>query len=232
MSKVLFNQKLASMIDHTILRPTASEEEILAVCEEAIEYKFVTVCVYSKNIPLVAKKLKGSGVLPIAVVGFPTGIVATEEKVKEAKMAKEAGALEIDMVINLDQLRARDYRSVLEDIEAVVVAAAPALTKVIIEASNISDDEKIIACALSKAAGAAFVKTSTGFGKGGATTHDVALMRRVVGEKMGVKASGGVRTRQEAEAMIAAGANRIGASASVAIVSADVSSSKDGGRGY
>ncbi len=225
--KISINKKLASMIDHTILKTTATEEEIIKVCEEAVEYGFATVCVYVKNIPLVVKNLKNSNVKAIAVVGFPSGVVSTEEKVEETKRAIATGAREIDMVINLDALRKRDYKKVLDDITAVVSAANSYPVKVIIEASNINNDEKIVASVLAKSAGAAFVKTSTGFGKGGASVEDVALMRRIVGESMGVKASGGIRTKADAEAMVAAGANRIGASASIAIVT-DNESSKDG----
>ena len=214
------DQKLASMIDHTILKPEASREDIIKVCEEAKKYHFATVCVNPANISQVAKLLRGSSVKPIAVVGFPLGAASTQSKVFETKEAIRNGAQEIDMVINIGALKSKDYKTVFEDIKQVVAASKPYKVKVIIEASNLTDEEKIIACALSKAAEAAFVKTSTGFAKGGATVNDVALMRRVVGGDMEVKASGGIRTREDAEAMIKAGATRIGASASIAIVTA------------
>lgn len=210
--------KLASMIDHTLLKPEATREELIKICEEAKQYHFATVCVNASNIPLVARLLKGSSVKPIAVVGFPLGAATTQAKVFESKEAIKAGAEEIDMVINIGALKSKDYLTVFDDIKQVVEISKPHKVKVIIEASNLNQDEKIIACTLSKAAGAAFVKTSTGFGKGGATAEDITLMRRIVGEDMEVKASGGIRTKEDAEAMVKAGADRIGASASVAIV--------------
>ncbi len=209
---------LAGMIDHTLLAPDASREELTKICQEAREYSFATVCVNSCNIPLVARLLKGSPVKPIAVIGFPLGAASTQAKVFEAKEAINAGAGEIDMVINIGALKSKDYRTVYDDILRVVEASRPHKLKVILETSNLTEDEKIVACVLSKTAGAAFVKTSTGFGKGGATVEDVALMRRIVGSDMEVKASGGIRTTSDAETMIKAGANRIGASASIAIV--------------
>lgn len=210
--------KLAGMIDHTLLKPDATREELLKVCAEAKKYNFATVCVNSSNIPLVARELRGTSVKAIAVVGFPLGAATTQAKVFESKEAIKSGAEEIDMVINLGALKSKDYRTVYEDIRQVVEASRPYKTKVIIETSSLNNDEKIIACALSKTAGAAFVKTSTGFAGGGATVEDIALMRRIVGADMEVKASGGIRTKEDAEAMVKAGANRIGASASVAIV--------------
>lgn len=210
--------KLAGMIDHTILKPDTTREELIKVCEEAKQYHFATVCVNSSNIPLVARLLRGSGVKPIAVVGFPLGAATTAAKVFETKEAIKAGAEEIDMVINIGALKSKDYQTVCEDIRQIVDASRPHKVKVILETSNLTQDEKIIACALSKAGGAAFVKTSTGFGSGGATVEDVMLMRKIVGEDMEVKASGGIRTKEDAEAMVKAGADRIGASASVAIV--------------
>ncbi len=209
---------LASMIDHTILKPDASREELTKICEEAKQCSFATVCVNSANIPLVARLLKGTSVKPIAVVGFPLGAATSQAKAFEAKEAIRAGAEEIDMVINIGALKSKDYKLVYEDIKRVVESSKPHKVKVIIETSNLDYDEKVAACVLSKTAGAAFVKTSTGFGKGGATVEDIALMRRVVGNDMEVKASGGIRTKEDAEAMVKAGANRIGASASVAIV--------------
>lgn len=212
------DSELASKIDHTLLKPDATPEEIKRVAEEARKHQFATVCVNSNYVGLVASILKGSGVKAIAVVGFPLGAAATATKAFEAREAIRAGAEEIDMVINIGTLKAKDYAFVLEDIRKVVEASAPYPVKVILETSNLNDDEKIIGSALSKAAGAAFVKTSTGFGSGGATAEDIALMRRIVGPEMGVKASGGIRTYEDAAKMIAAGADRIGASASVAIV--------------
>jgi deoxyribose-phosphate aldolase len=212
------DRELAGRIDHTLLKPDASREQLLKVCEEAIQYGFATVCVNSSNIPLVARQLKGSPVKPIAVVGFPLGAATSQAKAFEAKEAIRAGAEEIDMVINIGALRSKDYRLVYEDLKTVVEASKPHKVKVIIETAQLNQEEKIIACALSKTAGAAFVKTSTGFGGGGATVEDIALMRRVVGSDMEVKASGGIRTREDAQKMVQAGADRIGASASVAIV--------------
>ena len=210
--------KLAALIDHTLLKPDATAEQLIKVCQEAKQYGFATVCVNSANIPLVARQLRGSPVLPIAVVGFPLGAATARAKAFEAREAIAAGAREIDMVINIGALKSKDYRSVFEDIKAVVDASKPHKVKVIIETSQLNDEEKVTACALAKTAGAAFVKTSTGFSGGGATVEDIALMRRVVGSDMAVKASGGIRTREDAQKMIQAGADRIGASASVAIV--------------
>jgi deoxyribose-phosphate aldolase len=212
------DQNMAAMIDHTLLKPDASREQLLKVCQEAREYNFATVCVNSANIPLVARQLKGSPVKPIAVVGFPLGAATSQAKAFEAKEAIRCGALEIDMVINIGALKSKDYKKVFDDIKTVVEASQPHKVKVIIETAQLSEDEKIISCALSKTAGAAFVKTSTGFGGGGATVEDIQLMRRVVGNDMEVKASGGIRTQEDAKKMIQAGADRIGASASVAIV--------------
>jgi deoxyribose-phosphate aldolase len=209
---------LASMIDHTILKPDATREELKKVCEEARKWKFATVCVNASNIPLVAKLLDGSGVKPIAVVGFPLGAMTPTAKAFEAREAVRNGAREIDMVINIGALKSKDYATVFDDICRVVSASRPYPVKVILETAQLNNDEKIVGCALSKAACAAFVKTSTGFGPGGATVEDIQLMRRIVGEDVGVKASGGVRTTEDALKMQAAGADRIGASASVAIV--------------
>lgn len=210
--------ELAKKIDHTLLKPDTTEEEVVRVCEEAKKYKFATVCLNSSFIAIASKILEGSGVKPIAVVGFPLGAAASATKAFETREAIKNGAQEIDMVINIGRLKSKDYLAVLEDIIAVVEAAKPYPVKVILETSNLNYDEKVIGCALSKSAGAAFVKTSTGFGSGGATAEDIELMRRVVGPEMGVKASGGIRTYEDAEKMIKAGASRIGASASVSIV--------------
>jgi deoxyribose-phosphate aldolase len=209
---------LAKYIDHTLLKPEATRDELLQLCDEARKHQFATVCVNSSNVAFVARQLKGSGVRVTAVVGFPLGAMTPRAKAFETKEAIRCGADEIDMVLNIGALKSGDLDLVEEDIRAVVEAAKPHPVKVILETSKLDDEEKVVACALSKAAGAAFVKTSTGFGGGGATTEDIALMRRVVGRSMGVKASGGIRTREDAEAMIKAGANRLGASASVAIV--------------
>ncbi|MEI8054603.1 MAG: deoxyribose-phosphate aldolase [bacterium] len=206
------------MIDHTLLKPDATQVELAKVCSEAKDYHFATVCVNSSNIPFVARLLKGSGVKAIAVVGFPLGAATSQAKAFEAKEAIHAGAEEIDMVINIGAIKSKDYKTVYEDIRQVVEASRPHAVKVILETSSLDHDEKVIACTLSKTAGAAFVKTSTGFGSGGATVEDIVLMRKIVGENMHVKASGGIRTKEDAEKMVNAGADRIGASASVAIV--------------
>ncbi len=208
---------IAGMIDHTLLKPEATREQLEKLCNEAIQYGFATVCVNSANIPFVARLLRGTAVKPIAVVGFPLGASLSSAKAFEAREAIRNGALEIDMVINVGALKSRDYVTVVEDIKRVVEASRPYKVKVIIETGLLTDEEKVIACTLAKAAGAHFVKTSTGFGPGGATVEDVRLMRRVVGKDMEVKASGGIRTKEDAEAMRKAGADRIGASASVAI---------------
>lgn len=209
---------LASMIDHTLLKPDVAREDLTTVCEEARTYRFASVCVNSANVSFVKKMLGGSGVMTVAVVGFPLGASSSSAKAFETKQAIRDGADEIDMVVNIGAVKSRDYALVFDDIYAVVQAARQHPVKVILETIKLTHDEKVIVCALSKAAGAAFVKTSTGFGGGGATIEDVALMRSVVGSEIGVKASGGVRDAAGAEAMRAAGATRIGASASVAIV--------------
>jgi len=213
------NRDLAPYIDHTLLKPEVSREDLVKLCNEARTYGFATVCVASHNVAFCAQLLEGSGIRPIAVVGFPSGTETTEAKVAEAREAIGAGAAEIDMVIHVGRLKAKDYAYVERDIRAVVEATTPRPVKVILETGALGRDEKVIGCALAKAAGAAFVKTSTGSGPGGATAEDVALMRQVVGEDFGVKASGGVRTAADARRMLEAGANRLGASASVAIVS-------------
>lgn len=210
--------KMASMIDHTLLKPDATREQLIRMCDEAKQYGFATVCVNSANIPLVARQLQGSAVKPIAVVGFPLGAATSQAKAFEAREAIRAGAKEIDMVINIGALKSKDYKTVFEDIKTVVEASKPDKVKVILETSQLNGEEKVIACALAKTAGAAFVKTSTGFGGGGASVEDITLMRRIVGLDMEVKASGGIRTREDAQKMIQAGADRIGASASVGIV--------------
>jgi deoxyribose-phosphate aldolase len=212
------SKDIAGYIDHTLLKADATREDVVKLCDEARKWGFATVCLNSSNIALAARLLHGSTVKPIAVVGFPLGAGTTASKVFETREAVRAGAGEIDMVINIGALKGRDYALVESDIRAVVDAASPKPLKVILETGGLTRDEKVIGCALAKAAGAAFVKTSTGFGQGGATADDIALMRSIVGDDVGVKASGGIRTTDDAQKMIAAGANRLGASASIAIV--------------
>lgn len=213
-------QNLAKMIDHTMLKPEAKKEEIIKICEEAKEYKFASVCINPSNVALAYEILKDTEVKVCTVIGFPLGANTTEVKAFEAKDAISKGASEVDMVINIGRLKDKDYDYVKNDIKAVVEAAkGKALVKVIIETCLLIDDEKEKVCLLAKEAGADFVKTSTGFSKGGATKEDIALMRNTVGKDMGVKASGGVRTYEDAVIMAEAGASRIGASASIAILS-------------
>lgn len=212
--------KLNKYIDHTLLKADATPDKILHICDEAREYDFASVCVNSCYVPLVHEALKGSGVMTCAVCGFPLGAMETAAKAAEAARCAELGADEVDMVINIGAAKAGNMALVESDIRAVVEAVkGRAAVKVIIEACLLTDSEKIAVCLAAKAAGAAFVKTSTGFSTGGATEADVALMRKTVGPDMGVKASGGVRTREAAERMIAAGATRIGTSNGVDIVS-------------
>ena len=205
-------------IDHTLLAADATKEKIEKLCKEALEYHFASVCVNSCWVKLASEILSGSDVAVCTVVGFPLGAMNTESKAYEAEKAVADGADEIDMVINIGYLKSGMTSEVLEDIKAVRKATEGKVLKVIIETCLLSDDEKRTACELSAEAGADFVKTSTGFSTGGATEHDVALMRSVVGDKLGVKASGGIRDYKKAKAMIDAGANRIGASAGIAIV--------------
>ena len=211
---------VASMIDHTLLKPDATRQEIEALCREAAQFKFATVCVNPTWVATAGKLLAGSSVGVCAVVGFPLGATTPDVKGYETRRAIFDGAREIDMVINVGALKSGDLRMVEQDIEAVTTPCreAGALSKVIIEAALLTDEEKVTACTLAKAAGADYVKTSTGFASGGATAADVALMRRVVGADMGVKAAGGVRDLEGMKAMIAAGATRVGASAGVKIV--------------
>lgn len=206
------------MIDHTMLKADAKKEVIERYCEEAKKYEFASVCVNSYYVPLVAEKLKGSAVKTCCVVGFPLGAMLTAAKAFEASQSVKEGAQEVDMVINIGALKDKDYEAVKADIEAVVEASKPAIVKVIIETCLLTDEEKIKACELSVEAGAAFVKTSTGFSTGGATAEDVALMRRTVDGKALVKASGGIRTPEDAQAMIDAGADRIGAGNGVVLL--------------
>ena len=209
---------LASYIDHTLLTPDATQDQLRTLCEEARKHSFYSVCVNSSNVPFCRSLLAGSTVKVVAVVGFPLGAMSPGAKAYESREAVQAGAGEIDMVINIGELKGRQYALVLDDIRKVVDAARPKPVKVIIETSKLSQNEKIVACALSMAAGAHFVKTSTGFGGGGATAEDVALMKEVVGADMQVKASGGVRSAKDVTAMLKAGATRVGASASVEII--------------
>jgi len=211
---------LNTYIDHTLLKAESSREEIVTLCAEAKRYEFAAVCVNPTWVKLASEELQDSQVQVATVVGFPLGATTTVTKVAETRDALLNGATEIDMVINIGALKSADEALVYEDIKEVVEAASDqADVKVIIETSLLTDDEKRLACQLAKEAGAHFVKTSTGFSSGGATVADIELMRAVVGDSMGIKASGGVRDRASAEAMIEAGATRIGASAGIAIVS-------------
>ena len=215
-------REIAALIDHTLLKPQATAADIRKLCQEARQYGFAAVCVNPYWVPLAALELAGSAVRVAAVAGFPLGANTTRTKVTEAEAAVIAGAREIDMVLNIGELCAGHLDSVRADILAVVSAthARSALVKVILETALLSDDQKTAACTLSQQSGADFVKTSTGFSAHGATAHDVALMRRVVGPDMGVKASGGIRTLEGLEAMRAAGASRIGTSSGVQIMEA------------
>mgnify|MGYP005814880273 CR=1 FL=1 len=213
---------LARMIDHTLLKPDATQDKIAQLCFEARKYHFASVCVNPTHVKLCADLLAGSDVKVCTVIGFPLGATSPEVKVFETETALKNGATEIDMVINIGALKSGDNELVARDIRGVVETAhkAGALCKVIIETALLTDEEKVVACLLAKEAGADFVKTSTGFSGGGATVHDVELMKRTVGPNVGVKASGGIHTFEEAEALVAAGATRIGASAGVKIIQA------------
>lgn len=214
-------EAMAKYIDHTLLKPQASLEDIRKICEEAIQYKFASVCVNPCNIKFVAEKLNGSGVTPCCVIGFPLGACTPEAKANEALDAAVNGAKEVDMVINVGAIKSNDWDLVKRDIEGVVTATrGRAIVKVIIETCLLTDEEKVKACTASKIAGANFVKTSTGFSTGGATIADVKLMRQTVGDSMGVKASGGIKDYKTALAMIQAGASRLGTSSGIAIVAA------------
>ena len=213
--------ELNRYIDHTLLKPAATRADIAKLCAEAKEYRFASVCVNSAHIAEVAAALAGTDVTPCCVVGFPLGAMETEAKAFEAARAAALGAREIDMVMDIGAAKEGDFARVEADIAAVVSAIqGRAKLKVILECCLLTDEEKTAVCLAAKRAGADFVKTSTGFSTGGATEHDVALMRAAVGDDMGVKASGGIRTRKDALRMIAAGASRIGASAGIAIVTA------------
>jgi deoxyribose-phosphate aldolase len=213
---------IASLIDHTLLKADATRADILELCRQARDHDFASVCVNAYWVPLAAAELAASPVKVCTVVGFPLGATSTAAKVAETEAALADGAQEIDMVQNIGALRGGDHAAVQHDIQAVVEAAhrRGAIVKVILETALLDDDQKVAACLLAKAAGADFVKTSTGFGPSGATVHDVELMRRTVGPDLGVKASGGIRTLDDFNKMVAAGATRVGASASVKIVEA------------
>lgn len=211
--------ELAPLIDHTLLREDATEAEVLRAAEEALRHGFAGVCVRPRWIARVAEVLRGSAVLAVTVVDFPRGQGATSERVEETRRVVQAGAQEVDVVFPLGRLARRDLQGALSDLQSIVRAAEPAAVKVILETAALSDVDKAVAAAIAAAAGAAFVKTSTGYGPGGATEADVALLRSVVGAGAGVKASGGIRTAADALRMVQAGANRLGTSASVAIIS-------------
>jgi deoxyribose-phosphate aldolase len=218
----LTSEAMAAMIDHTLLKADATPKQIIQLCAEARQYHFWSVCINPVNVKLCATQLKGSNVKVCSVVCFPLGAVTSESKAAETQKAIDDGASEIDMVINIGALKAGDKALVESDIHSVVTVAhkAHALVKVIIETCLLTDEEKVLACQLAKKAGADFVKTSTGFSTAGATVHDVQLMRQTVGPEMGVKAAGGIHSREDAEALIKAGATRIGASASIKIIGA------------
>ena len=226
-SENAFDPDLARMIDHTLLKPDATQKEIEKLCAEAKQYGFASVCINPSNVKLCVKLLHDTDVKVCTVIGFPLGATSSAVKTFEANCAIKDGAREVDMVINIGMLKSGEYNYVEKDILSVVSAAHRfgVLTKVIIETGLLTNEEKVKACMLAKNAGADFVKTSTGFVKGGATVGDIALMRKVVGPELGVKASGGVRSQEEALALIASGADRIGASASVKIVTGEKATS-------
>lgn len=211
-------KEIARFIDHTILKADTTSAQILTVCKEALENGFFGVCVNSCWLPLVVEKLSGSMVAPVAVIGFPLGAMSTEIKAAEAKWCVENGAKEIDMVLNVGQLKDNNSDYVLRDICAVVEASKGVTVKVILETALLTQEQKVLACELAMKAGAHFVKTCTGFGGGSATVEDILLMRKAVGPSLGVKASGGVKDLSQAMALIAAGATRIGTSSGVAII--------------
>lgn len=227
---------LARFIDHTLLKPDTTPQDIDKLCREARDYRFAAVCVNPVWVQRASRNLRGSGVKIASVVGFPLGANATDVKVLETRRALRDGAREIDMVLNVGALKAGDHEFVRKDIARVAEACREvgAVSKVILETVLLTDEEKVIACRLAQQARADFVKTSTGFGGGGATVFDVALMRETVGPSLGVKASGGIRTTEDAEQMIAAGATRIGASAGISIVGGGSAgkASEGGSRGY
>ena len=221
MDSKITRRMVGDMIDHTLLKADATREQILKVCAEARQYKFASVCVNPTWVATVAGELQGSGVKTCTVIGFPLGATTSFAKAAETRDAIANGADEVDMVINIGALKAGEDRLVEDDVRAVVQAAGGRLVKCIIEAAMLSDEEVVRACQLAVKGGVDFVKTSTGFGPGGATVHHVALMRKTVGDKIGVKASGGIHDFPSAVALIEAGANRIGASASIKIMEGD-----------
>lgn len=225
----LSTAELAAMIDHTILAPNASEADVRRLCAEAREHGFASVCANPVWASVLAEELDGASAVPCVVIGFPFGASATEVKAYEAKTAVAAGAKEVDMVINIASALAGDKEALVSDIKAVADAchAGGAGLKVIIETSYLNDEQKVLACEAAVEAGADFVKTSTGYSSAGATVEDIALMRKTVGPNIGVKASGGVRTRKDALAMIEAGANRIGASKGIEIIGASAATAGD-----
>jgi deoxyribose-phosphate aldolase len=211
--------ELAGYIDHTLLKPEAIESQFEQLCNEAVKYKFKSVCVNSSWVPYVAKKLRGSGIIVCSVIGFPLGGMDTRSKAFEARSAIANGATELDMVINVGALKSGNLKLVEEDIRAIKRACrSTTLLKVILETGLLTDAEKILACEISRKAGADFVKTSTGFSGSGATVQDITLMRKIVGPNMGVKASGGIKTFDQAVALINAGANRLGCGSSIAVI--------------
>lgn len=209
---------LARFIDHTLLKPEATQDQISNLCKEAIQFQFAGVCVNSVWIDFVVKSVAGTNILPVAVVGFPLGAMETKAKAFEAELAAKFGAKEIDMVIPVGLLKSQQTQRVREDIASVVKASGKALVKVIIETGLLTNEEKKVACSLAKEAGAHFVKTCTGFSAGAATVEDVKLMKSVVGSALQVKASGGIKTADFAKALIEAGASRLGTSSGVALV--------------
>ncbi|MBP2662543.1 MAG: deoC [Firmicutes bacterium] len=219
---------LASYIDHTLLKPEATIEDIIKLCEEAEQYKFAAVCVNPIYVDLAAHRLAGTGVKTATVIGFPLGATFTASKVAEAKEAVLRKANELDMVINIGAAKAGLWEAVTDDIRQVVEVADGAAVKVIIETGLLTDDEKRRACQAVMAAGAQFVKTSTGFTSGGATVEDIRLLKQVAGDKIGIKASGGIRTLEQAKELIAAGATRLGTSAGIVIAGSVLPSSKQG----
>ncbi len=228
--KGILSYDLAQYIDHTLLKPEATLDDIRKLCDEAKQFHFASVCINPSYVSFCARYLAGTEVKVCTVVGFPLGATTTETKTAETEQAVKNGAKEIDMVLNVGMLKSGEYEYVKNDVFQVVRTThrSNGIVKVIIETALLTDEEKVQACLLSKWAGADFVKTSTGFSKGGATAGDIRLMRKVVGSTMGVKASGGVRSREDAEEMVASGATRIGASASVKIVSGNGSGSQGG----
>lgn len=210
--------EIAKKIDHTMLKADAAAQTIKTYCEEAKQYGFASVCVNTCHVPLVASELKGTEVLTCCVVGFPLGAMLTSAKAFEASEAVREGADEVDMVINIGAVKDKNWDLVRDDIRAVVEASKPSIVKVIIETCLLSDEEKVKACELSEEAGAAFVKTSTGFSTGGATTEDIKLMKKTVGDRLRVKASGGIRTPEFARELAEAGADRIGAGNGIALL--------------